>query len=59
MKLVDIGTGCHYINMDYISSVYIKGDDFFIELIGQKDDYYVITEEAYNDILAYGKANKV
>ena len=58
MRLVDIGTGCHYINMDYISSVYRKGNDFCVELINQKDKYYVITEEAYNSILAYGKAKK-
>ena len=55
MRLVNIGT-CHFINVDYISSVYKKGDNFCIELINQKDEYYVITEEAYNAILSYGKA---
>ena len=59
MKLVDIGNGYHYINMDYISSVYRKGNDFCVELVNQKDRYYAITEEAYNNILAYGKANKI
>ena len=57
MKLVDIGTGNHYINRDYISSVYRVGDTFNVELINRENKYYIITEEAYNSILAYGKAN--
>jgi hypothetical protein len=57
MRLVDVSGNGHYINMDYITSVYKKNNDFCIEILYNRNDtYFVITEEAYNTILIYGKA---
>ena len=56
MRLVDVSGNGHYINMDYITSVCKKNDNFCIELLYRNDVYFIITEEAYNTILIYGKA---
>ena len=56
MRLVDVSGNGHYINMDYITSAYKKNNDFCIEILYRNDTYFVITEEAYNTILIYGKA---
>ena len=56
MRLVDIGNGTGFINMDLIMSVFKNNDNFFVIMNDSSNTKYRISEKSYNIILGYGKA---
>lgn len=55
MRLIDIGSGT-YVNIDLTISVYKLYNEFHLEINDFSRSHYYISEEAYNLILNYGKA---
>ena len=55
MRLVNIGNGT-YVNIDLTVSIYKLGDQFHLSINNANASHYIISEEAYNNILSYGKA---
>lgn len=55
MRLVNIGNDT-YVNIDLTVSIYRQDDTFHLNINDVYKSHYVISEEAYNSILSYGKA---
>lgn len=58
MRLVDIGNGT-YVNIDLVLSTYKGIDGYHLIVNDNNRTSYLISEKAYYNILAYGKANKI
>ena len=57
MKLVKYSNDPEaYLNMDYIESVTRPIDGNILAFVNRNTQSYIISEEAYNTILKYGKA---
>ena len=54
MKLVK-ANDCFYLNMDLITGVWFNGNNYYASYLSSPD--VIISKEAYDTILSYGKAS--